>query len=148
MTDDFEPRQALATATAARQRLAARAASPRWYAPLYGLGTGGIVASVGLPGPWPVAGSVVCLLFVAALYSVWKAKTGLSVNGYRRGRTLPLTLGFLAVILGLAFVAVHFGRDEGKAWVPLACGAVAAIVAAFASAAWDRLWRAEMTEQL
>ena len=148
MEQEFDPREALATASGARQRLAARAASPWWYAPLYGLGVGGMVASFALRGPLIGVGIVASTALVVTIYTVWKAKTGLSVSGYRRGRTLPLTLAFVAVLLGLMLIAVRFGQERGQPEVALACGVIAGLIAAWASHAWDRIWRAEMTEKL
>jgi hypothetical protein len=148
MEQEFDPRDALAAASGARQRLAARAVSPWWYAPLYGLGVGGMVASFALPGPLAIIGIVASTALVVTIYTVWKAKTGLGVSGYRRGRTLPLTLLFVAVLLVLMIVAVRFGQERGEPEVALACGAIAGVIAALASHAWDRIWRAEMRERL
>lgn len=148
MEQNFDPSEALKIADATRERLAARAGTPPWYAPLYGLGVGGMVASFALPMPLALVGSTLCLLGITGLYSVWTSRSGLSVNGYRKGRTLPITLGLMAVASLLFAVALLLRDVEGYRWVPLACGAVLAIVATLASRAWDRAWRAEIREGL
>lgn len=147
MNENFDPAEALAMATDARQKLATRAASPWWYAPLYGLGCGAMIASFALPGGQAMIGVALSTLFVTALYAVWNAKTGLSVSGYRAGRTLPISLALMVALVGLLALAVRL-KDGGYGWAPLACGAVAAVLAALASLAWDRVWRSEMTETL
>jgi hypothetical protein len=127
-----------------RQRIAARATTPWWYPPLYGLGCGGMVASISLPLPLIAPGVVACSLVIVAGYVVWSRSSGLSVNGYRRGRTLPITIAVVAafVLLGLAAMLLRF--QAGIGWAPLACGAVLAVVAGLGSAAWDRAWRADI----
>lgn len=148
MEQDLDPADALELARRSRERLAARAASPWWYAPGYGLGCGGLVASLALPGWWGPLTALGCLLFVGTLYAAWRAKSGLSVNGYRRGSTRPVTFALLAAF-ALAYAVALLLRDEpGYRWVPLACGVVLAIVAGLASAAWDRAWRADMAKGL
>ncbi|UZK68300.1 hypothetical protein OKW76_09465 [Sphingomonas sp. S1-29] len=139
----IEAQTALALATDARRRMAQRAASPPWYAPLYGLGMGGMVASFALPERLIVLGATGCTLGVLVLYSIWQRRTGLNVSGYRRGRTMPITVALLVCVLGLAAAAVVLRFRFGIGWAPVACGAVTAIVAGYASAVFDRVWRAE-----
>lgn len=146
MHQEIGPEDALALARDARARLAERAGSPPWYAPGYGLSCGGLVASLALPGWYGVFGAACSLLLATALYLVWSRRSGLSVNGYRRGRTLPVTAGLL-VAFGIAFAVAFAWRDvPGHGWVPVAAGTVLAVVAAFASRAWDRAWRADMND--
>lgn len=142
MEQDLGPDEALALARQTRSKLVQRAASPWWYAPGYGLGCGGLVASLALPGWYALLGAVGSLLFAVVLYLVWSRRSGLSVSGYRRGRTRPVTIAFLVAYV-VAFGVALAWRDS---WVPLAAGAVLAMVAAAASLAWDRAWRADIAD--
>ena len=87
MTEELDPRDALALAERTRDRMLERAATPPWYAPLYGLGCGLIVAGGGLPQPWGLSLVTFGILFVSLLYWRWTQSSGLSVNGYRAGTT-------------------------------------------------------------
>lgn len=144
MSDDLGPDEALALTQATRARMVVRAASPPWYAPLYGLCCGGLIASLALPDWYAVAGAVASLLSAVLLYVVWSRRSGLSVNGYRRGRTRGATAALLFAYLVACSVALTW---RGTC-VPLAAGAALAIVAAFASRAWDRAWRADIADPL
>ena len=146
MEDDapMTPDDALALAHATRSRLAQRAGTPSWYAPGYGLGCGAMIASFALPEGWMLLGFVASLLWVLGLYSLWQRQSGLSVNGYRAGATLPVTIGLLIAFV-VAVGAAVWSRAISP-WGPVAVGAVLAIVAALASAAWDRIWRREMAK--
>jgi hypothetical protein len=136
MTDELNPAEALALARGARERVAARAAaSPGWYAPLYGLCCGAIVAVI-----------AASLVAVALLYRRWSQLTGLSVSGYRKGWTRAIAIGLVVMLTGLMVAGLGLREEMGLAWAPFACGAVAAIFAGLGSALWDRAWRAQMTD--
>lgn len=141
-----EAQAALDIANDARRRMAVHARSPTWYAPLYGLGIGGMVASFALPTHLISLGSIACMLGIVALYVKWQNQSGLSVNGYRRGRTLPVTIVFAMCISVIVAAAAILRFRLGISWGPLACGAIAAVIAAFASDRFDRVWRAEMAD--
>lgn len=144
MNQEITPADALSDIQTMRERVASRSATAAWYAPLYGLACGGLVTSAALPQPWGALGTVVSLLAAAALYRHWQNKTGLSVNGYRKGRTRVIALALVAALVILMLAGLSLRTRFGIDWAPYACGAAAAIIAAFASAAWDRAWRAQM----
>lgn len=144
MEQEFKPEDALSSAQAMRERVASRATYAPWYAPLYGLACGGLVTSAGLPQPWMALGTTVCLVGVIWLYRYWQDSTGLSVNGYRKGRTRTIAMALAAALMLLMLVGLFLRTRFGIAWAPFACGAVAAVVAGVLSSAWDRAWRAQM----
>ncbi|HVQ10122.1 MAG TPA: hypothetical protein VMS43_16985 [Allosphingosinicella sp.] len=147
MTSELDPAEALALARGARERVAARAgASPGWYAPLYGLCCGGIVAGGGLKPPLGILLVGGSLLAVALLYRRWQHLTGLSVYGYRKGRTRTIAVALVVVLTGLMVAGLVLRERFALGWAPLATGAVAAILAAWGSHSWDRAWRAQMTD--
>ena len=145
MTEELDPRDALALAQQARERVAARAAaSPGWYGPIYGLLCGVLVAGGGLPQP---LGSLLVgfsLLGIALLYLRWQQMTGLSVNGYRAGRTRVIAIALAMAFVSLMLAGLALRAKFGFIWAPILCGAAAALIATFASAAWDRAWQREL----
>ncbi len=152
MTNELDPGDALAMARSARERVAARAAAaPRWYALLYGLGCGGLVTGAGMLGsdsPFRILGSLLfagSMLAIAFLFRHWQRTTGLSVYGYRAGTTRWIAIGLAAALVALMFAGMAL-TARGIVWAPLACGAAAAVIAAFASAAWDRAWLRQVQE--
>lgn len=145
MTSELEPRDALALARNARERVAARAAaSPGWYGPLYGLLCGLLVAGGGLPQP--LGGLLVglSLLGIALLYRRWQLATGLSVNGYRAGTTRLIAIALAVAFVALMLAGLALRERLGLIWAPVVCGAAAALIATFGSAAWDRAWQREL----
>lgn len=147
MTSELEPAEALALARGARERVAARAAaSPGWYAPIYGLCCGGIVAGGGMKQPLGIALIAVSTVLVCLLYRHWQNKSGLSVSGYRKGWTRVIALALVVMMVGLMLAGLGLRTQFGLAWAPLACGAVAAIFAAWGSILWDYAWRAQMAD--
>jgi hypothetical protein len=144
MTEELDPRAALALVRDARVRMAERAATPVWYAPLYGLFCGLLVAGAGLPQPWGLIQVAVALIAVGLLYHRWTQISGLVVNGYRAGATRVIAIALTFALVGLALGGLALREHMGLVWGPIACGIVGALIAAFASAAWDRAWREEI----
>ena len=145
MEEQLSPAEAVALARGARERVAARAlASPGWYAPIYGLCCGGIVAGGGMKQPLGLALIAVSTVSVCLLYRHWQNKSGLSVSGYRKGWTRVIALALVAMMVGLMLAGLGLRQEFGLAWAPFACGGVTAIFAALGSILWDRAWRAQM----
>lgn len=144
MTEELDPRAALALAERTRERMLERAVTPLWYAPVYGLCCGLIVAGGGSPQPWGMLLVTIGILSVVLLYWRWTQSSGLSVNGYRAGTTRVIAIGLAVALVGLLFAGLALRETMGLAWAPFVCGAVAAVIAVFASAAWDKAWRAQI----
>lgn len=144
MTEELDPRAALALAERTREHMAERAATPFWYPPLYGIGCGLLVAGGGMAQPWGMMLVVVGILLVGLLYLRWTQSSGLSVNGYRAGATRVIAVGLSIALIALLLAGLALREKMGMVWAPVFCGVAAALVAAFASAAWDRAWREEI----
>ena len=144
MTEELDPGAALALAERTRERMAARATTPAWYAPLYGLFSGLFVAGVGLPQPFGIALVVAAMLAIALLYLRWTRLSGLIVMGYRAGATRVIAIALTFALIGLALAGLALREKMGLVWGPIACGVAGGLFAAFASAAWDRAWRDEI----
>lgn len=144
MTNDLDPRDALALARNARERVAERAVTPAWYALLYGLFCGISVAGFGArqPGGFIVAG--LALVAGGLLYRRWTQLSGLIVSGFRGGATRVIAIALTFTLVALALAGLALRERAGIIWAPIACGALGAVIAAFASARWDRAWREEI----
>jgi hypothetical protein len=141
--DQIDPTEALAMARQARARIAARADIPGWYAPLYGLLCGGIVAGGGLGQPAGIVMVGVCIALLGALYRIWSDKAGISVSGYHPGRTRTIAIGLAVLLVILMLAGLALRREAELAWAPFAAGAIAAVIAWLGSMAWDRAWKAQ-----
>lgn len=144
MTEELDPRAALALAEQTRERMAQRAATPAYYAPLYGVGCGLIVAGGGFPQPWGGLLVAIGIISVALLYMRWTRSSGLSVNGYRAGATRVIAVSLAVALVSLMLAGLILRARMGLIWAPVACGVLAALIAAFASAAWDKAWQAQI----
>ena len=139
-----EAAEALEAMRRSRAELAAAAnCPPARHLAFAGL-LGGLIAGQAAPRPWPLLIEAV-LLGAMGLVVMWdRRRTGMFINGYRAGRTRPLTFTLLAVTLGLLALALWLKDGMGVAWAPLACGGAAAGGAYFASAWWQRIYRREL----
>jgi hypothetical protein len=146
MTEELDPAEALALAHGARERMAARAYTPAWYAPIYGMLCGVLVAGAGIVPPFGILLMVASIIGLGILYRTWSNRAGLSVNGYRPGRTRIIAIGLAVALCLLMLGGLVLNLHWGVRWAPLACGAVAAIAAYIASAAWDRAWKAQLEQ--
>ena len=139
----FDPAEALAAAQRARSEAAVRGTDTPWYAPVYGLGIGTVIASLALPSPWLLLGLAAGLALLATNMAVWKHRAGLSVINFQGPRTTKVAVVWTVVYVLLALAGFEGRHRLGYDWAPLACGAVAAVLATLASRLWDRAWRAE-----
>jgi hypothetical protein len=141
-----EAAAALSAMQESRARLAAVAnCPPERHLAFAGI-LGGLVASQAAP---PFVTMALEALFFAAigLVVLWDRKrTGMFINGYRAGRTRPMTFSLLAVALSLGALGIWLKLSYGLVWAPVACGVVVAIAAYFMSAAWQNIYRRELKE--
>lgn len=139
-----EAAEALAAMRASQARLAQAADCPPERHLAFGALMGGIIATPALPFPYAILAEGL-LLFGVGLVVRWdRRRTGMFINGYRRGRTRPLTFLLLAVVLVLYMTGFWLARDRGIWWAPLATGTVAAAAGYYFSTLWQRVFRREM----
>jgi hypothetical protein len=146
MTDELDPAEALALAQGTRERMAARAYIPAWYGPIYGLLCGVLVAGGGTAPPFGLLMVAVSIAALGLLYRTWSNRAGLSVNGYRPGRTRAIAIGLAVCLVMLMLAGLVLNRQWSLTWAPFAFGAVASVIAYVASAAWDRAWKAQLEQ--
>jgi hypothetical protein len=144
--DPIDAAEALRLADRSRAKLADRELSPWWYAPLYGLGLGGFVASPGLRDQLVPLAMGVSLILLGAIYAAWSRGTGVTVSNWRAGRTLPISLAVLALVLLASGAGLWLKHEAGVAWAPLAAGVFAGLAGAVGSRLWDAAWLADIRD--
>ena len=119
---------------------------PLWRHAAFGLVMGLLVLGQGLGLGPKMALFAVAMAGCAWLVTDDRRRYGLFVNGYRKGRTLPLTLALLVIVLAAMAAEV---RAYSAGW-PLApkLGIAAAVfaVALAASVLWTRIYRRELLD--
>jgi len=139
-----EAADALAEILQSQAQLARIADCPPQRHLAFALVMGGLVS---LPAfPIAVAFALEALLMVAVgLIVLWdRRRNGVFINGYRRGRTRPLTFVLLAAMLGLVALSSWLAFDRGIGWAPFALAAIAVPVAYAFSVQWKSVFRREM----
>ncbi|MGX7894552.1 hypothetical protein [Tsuneonella sp. HG222] len=139
-----EAAAALAAASATRASLAHLTDCPPWRHAAFGLVMGLLVTGIGLPQPWQVATMVVSMAGVIWLKKWDERRYGVFVNGYRRGKTLPLTVALTAALLALIVIQVRLRAAGAPLPTAFAIGCAAFLVATSASVLWSRIFRREM----
>jgi len=135
---------ALAAMQASQARLAAAAdCPPERHLAFAGL-LGGLVATPALPTAWTLVAEAVILLGIILIVRWDRRRTGMFINGYRTGRTRPVTFGMLAVFLVLYSVSTWLSRSLGIHRAPLPLGVVAGAFGYYASVLWQRIFRREL----
>lgn len=138
--------QSLEAMRQSREKLAAAADCPPERHLAFALALGALVACQAAP-VWGVFTVEAIVLAGIPLVILWdRRRTGMFINGYRNGRTRPLTFAMLAFALALGALGVWLKLSRGVWWAPLPCGAVVAAGAWWASARWMRIYRRELSE--
>lgn len=142
--DRNEAQAALGAVNDARARLAQTMHCPPWRHAAFGAVVAVLIAANALPR------SMFAPLFAISMAAtIWlvrsdRRRTGTFVNGWRWGRTLPLSGGLFVVLLALIFMA-----RRGQATAFLTPQGAVAIALAFAigtaaSVLWQRVYLAEL----
>jgi CHASE2 domain-containing sensor protein len=75
-----------------------------------------------------------------------RARTGTFLNGWRAGRTLPISLIAVLANADLFAIGAHYALG-GMTWVPLALALVATAFGVAVSYAWQRVYLRELRVQ-
>lgn len=135
---------ALAALNSSQARLAKAGGCPPERHLAFAALMGVYVASPAAPGVWwfVVEAALICTVPLIVLWD--RRRTGMFINGYRRGRTRPITFLTLAAMLALFLPSAWLGQIRHLPAASLALGAVAGVIAWFASAKWQAIWRSEL----
>ncbi len=133
----------LASINASKRRLAAVAECPPQRHLAFALLMGTLISVPGVP--ITVAFVLEALIVVGVVLVIrWdKRRTGMFINGYRRGRTRPLVAILLGTMIALVIAGILL-KVAGIAWAPFAMGAVGVGVAYAFSVQWQKIFLREL----
>lgn len=146
MTNEPDPREALASIAAARAEVGKTLEYPVTWDFYYGGVIALMVAGAGLPQPWSVLTLLVSLAGLGFMVHWWRARTGWWVNGYspRRARWVAITLA--VVLTGCLGLSLWTRFGDGPVWLPLAAGALAGLAGVIGGRWWMIVYRKELAE--
>ena len=139
-----EARAALDNIGQTRAQLAGLATCPPWRHAAFGLVLAILIGSISISGTGQIVGSVIVLVLVGLLVRSDLKRYGVFVNGYRRGATLPLTLGYVGFMIVLVAAAMYMRLNGFSLWSKLGLAAIAFAMATALSVKWSRTFRREM----
>lgn len=144
--DDRQARDALTAIAAAQLQLAETQTFPLWRHAALGGVMALLIAANAVPQAFFAGLFIASMAGVVWLMKYDRRRTGTFVNGWRRGRTFPVSLVLFALLLGLVFLARNT-RGDGY----VSSEGLLAIVAAFAlgtafSLVWQRIYIGELRE--
>jgi hypothetical protein len=139
------PAQDLEAIQQAREAVLSRAHWPVAYHLTTAALAAVVVAVQALPDPWPaMTASLVAI--AALLMAEWsRRRFGFFVNGWRRGKTLWVSVGMLIFILAGTVVALLRHRLGLPPWTPYAAAAGVFVTTFVAGRLWERVYRAELS---
>jgi hypothetical protein len=139
-----EANAALAGMRASQARLAKAANCPPERHLAFALLMGAFVTLPAFSNGVAIALEVVLGCCIAAIV-VWdRWRTGMFINGYRAGRTRPLTFTLLAVMLVFLTLSFWLARDLLIGWAPFALGVLATAISYLFSVQWKKIFRQEL----
>lgn len=146
--DANEAKAALGAAQDARAKLAAASACPAWRHPVSGLIMAALVTQAALPVALGMPVLAFAMAGVVIVAQSDRKRTGLFINGWRRGPTLPISIALFVGLIGLMLWEVALRRAHAPAWQAVAVGAAAFALTTGASLAWQRAYVASLRREL
>ena len=138
-----EARAALDAKQAAEQGLARAANCPPWRHALFALLMAALVATTALPIALRMGAMFLFLIGIVVIVQSDRRRTGVFVNGYRRGKTRIVSFAMLAAIVPLYALSARAGL-AGDTTTPLLLAAVTFIVSLVGSIIWQRVFVREL----
>jgi drug/metabolite transporter (DMT)-like permease len=105
---------------------------------------GTLVASPAVALPYRFGVLAVVLAVIPLIVRSDRKRTGMFINGYRRGKTRWVTFAMLAAVLGLYALSVHAALENGDRLTSVLLGLLAAVGASLGSVLWQRVFVREM----
>ncbi len=146
MTDyEADARAALAAKDDTQRQLAAASQCPPSRHALFGLLMGTMIAAQAFAQPVKVALLVAMFLAMFLIVRWDRRRTGMFINGYRRGKTRTVAFAILAVELGLLAIATYRVIQYGDRTAPLLLGLIGTALGWIGSIMWQRVFVSELS---
>ena len=143
--DPIEAQAALDSMAAAQREFAASGPKyPLWRHVAFAAVIGAIVLSQGFGPPLQILLFVLAMAAVAWLVVDDRQRYGVFVSGYRKGRTLGVTLALVALVLGAMSAEIHARVNDLSLAVKWGIAAGAFVVALADSLLWTRIYDREL----
>jgi hypothetical protein len=143
-TSSTDAAEALAAMRASQARLAVAAVCPPGRHLAFGAVMGCLAATPALSTTNALVAEAVLVACIALIVRWDRRRTGMFINGYRAGKTRPITFTMLGVFLVLYLASFWLARDRGIYWAPIPIGVLTAGLAYYASTLWQRAFRREL----
>ncbi|WP_077148837.1 hypothetical protein [Sphingopyxis sp. KK2] len=117
---------------------------PLWRHAAFAAVMATLVLGQGFGQPWQALMLVFPMAAVAWLVTDDRKRYGVFVNGYRKGRTLPVTLALVALMLGAMGGEIYARFNDVGLVVKLAIAGCAFAVALAMSLWWTRIYDLEL----
>ena len=145
MTSFEEPaRTALDAKDDTQRQLAAAATYPQWRHAIFGVLMGGLVLAPALPSAGRIAMFAALICTIPLIIRSDRKRSGMFINGYRRGRTLYVTFAILAIEMGLMMVSLYRATEFGDPHTAFLLAPLGVAVGWVGSLIWQRVFIAEM----
>lgn len=141
--DINEANAALDAVADAKRSVGIASAAPLWRHAAFAAVMALLILAVVLHGSLWTAPFSFAMAGVVLIFRWDRKQTGMFVNGYRLGRTLPLTIALLIAIIGIAAATFRLSTG-GEPMLALTMVPAAFLIALGASLWWERIFLAEM----
>lgn len=143
--DPMEAQAALDSMAEAQAELARSGPQyPLWRHAAFAAVMAALVLGQGFGFPWQLPLLIVPLVAIALLVADDRRRYGVFVNGYRKGRTLPVTLLLLALMLGAMGGEIYARFNDLGLGVKFGIAGFAFFVALAMSLWWTRVYDREL----
>lgn len=142
--ENFEAASALDAKRAAEVQMARAANCPPWRHAVFGLLMGALVASPAFDTVPRFAILVLILCCIPVIIHSDRKRTGMFINGYRRGKTRVVVFAILAVELSIYAYSAYRGMELHDHLTPLLLGVAGVAIGIGGSLLWQRVFVREM----
>ena len=142
--DSDQAREALGAMDDATRRFGESFDCPPWRHAVFGAVMAALVLSVALPMPLEAGLYAVTMFSLVFIVRSDRRRNGAFVNGWRRGRTLPLTVLVMLFMLAMIILSESGRHDPFPSWRVIAATTLAFAGGVAMSIAWKRIYRAEL----
>ena len=143
-TFEDDARAALAAKGNTQRQLAAAAVYPQWRHAIFGVMMSGLVLVPVLPSGGRIAMFVALLCAVPLIMHADRKRSGMFINGYRRGKTLYVTFAILVLELMLFALSFHRAVEFDDRHTAFLLAPLAIAVGWIGSLFWQRVMIAEL----
>ena len=140
----FEAKSALEAKNYAEAQIARAATCPPWRHAVFGLMMGGLIATPAIDLPMRFAALAVLLAAIPLIIASDRKRTGMFINGYRRGKTRIVVAAILAVELGIYSLSCVRALGHGDKVTPLLLGLAGIVIGTLGSMLWQRVFVSEL----